>query len=185
MIVNNYDSSKVYDEIYKNEDNYNPHVPEKDEYIDKFVESIEGRILDAGCGQGNHLKRLRNNGFDVFGIEISKFVCDSYLQDVPHMNSDIISFAKCNHDNFEAVICLDVLEHIPEGEIDVVLSSLCKLSDSFLFGIANHSDIKQGYELHLIQEDSNWWATKLAEHFKNVELTKQLSQRFFFFTCGN
>jgi len=34
--------------------------------------------------------------------------------------------------------------------------------------VANHSDIIDGIELHLIQENNDWWKTKIEKNFKII-----------------
>ena len=55
-----------YDELYKNK-NYKREVG----FIEKFLNSKEDKILDAGCGTGNHAKILQDKGYNVCGFDLS------------------------------------------------------------------------------------------------------------------
>lgn len=176
----------IYDEIYKNIDNYNYFDSLKNSIVDLFCQSYKGEVLDAGCGQGIHLKRLLACKVNAFGIELSEVCCNKYLKGFPHKNSDIVSFSKIDK-QFEAIICMDVLEHIPPSDLSenlIALSRMLKREGAVLFFIANHSDKINGIELHLIQENENWWKEKLEKFFPYVTfLTSQFQGRGFYFLC--
>ena len=175
---------RIYDDAYTAIDNYNYHNVVKDIYVDVYAAYVNGKILDAGCGEGIHLKRMISSGHDAFGIELSTVCCDKYLQDIPHKNIDILSYAREGH-SFDGLICMDVLEHIPPENINETLMALSKLSNSAFLGIANHSDIINGVELHLIREDKNWWNKILHKYYKNVHfLTEQFDGKFYYFYCS-
>lgn len=186
---NNY--KEVYDNIYSNVDNYNFYDDLKDTFVDSFSNMLPygASILDAGCGEGNHLKRMIKNGYDAFGIELSSVCCDKFLQDVPHKNVDIIGFRNYKK-NFDALICMDVLEHIPIKFIDDTIDALSTFSNVAFLGIANHSDVINGVELHEIQESNKWWFEKLSKYYKQVVLVASLNYEikddiFFMFYCSN
>lgn len=176
----------IYDEIYSEIENYNYFDNLKNSIVDLFGQVFRGQVLDAGCGQGIHLKRLLSCKVNAFGIELSEVCCDRYLKGFPHQNSDIVSFSK-NNRQFEAIICMDVLEHIPLPSLKenlIALSRMLKDEGAILFFIANHSDIINGKELHLIQEDEHWWKEKLEQFFPYVKfLTSQFQGRGFYFFC--
>lgn len=181
--VNKY--KDIYNDTYKKIENYNFHNLVKDMYVDVYAAYINGRILDAGCGEGIHLKRMLQNGHDAYGIELSSVCCDKFLKNVPHSNTDILSFSKTK-EHFDGLICMDVLEHIPYESIDETIDALTKLSQCAFFGIANHSDILNGVELHLIQKDHKWWESILKKYYDEVYFfTDQFNGLFYYFYCSN
>jgi predicted TPR repeat methyltransferase len=78
------------------------------------------KILDIGCGLGQTLNALKNNGYNnIKGIDISADAiaqCRSNGHDVD-LISDIISFCKNNRNKFDFIIMSHVLEHIPKHKI--------------------------------------------------------------------
>lgn len=176
----------IYDAVYTDIDNYNYFDYLKNSIVDLFCQVYKGEVLDAGCGQGIHLKRLLACEVSVFGIELSEVCCNKYLKGFPHKNSDIVSFSQ-NNKQFKAIICMDVLEHIPLSDLSenlTALSRMLKKGGAVLFFIANHSDKINGIELHLIQEDEHWWKEKLEQFFPHVTfLTSQFQGRGFYFFC--
>lgn len=178
----------VYDQIYTNIANYNVVHSQKDLLVDFYAKSVSGNILDAGCGQGLHLKRLLQQGFETLGLEMSTVCCEKYLQELPHVNDDIVHFSEVTNSRFSGVICMDVLEHIPDAAgVRKIAESLSKISTSVLFGIANHSDVLDGIELHLIQEDSQWWLSLLRDVFKHCHVYsfRSFEGMFFAIECSN
>jgi 2-polyprenyl-3-methyl-5-hydroxy-6-metoxy-1,4-benzoquinol methylase len=164
----------VYDDVFTNDELFDileGGNAEKLPYVLEFVRSIDGNILDAGCGRGSVLRFMLNNGIDAFGIELSKAACDMYLGDLPHANADIASWASQGV-TYGGLVCLDVLEHVPEDQIDDVLDGLAKLAPTGLLGIANHSSIHNGHELHVLQRSRAWWDRKLRAFFSTVELVR-------------
>ena len=177
------EQKKIYDKIYATVKNYNFNDEIKNAYVDAFAKSVKGKILDAGCGEGIHLKRLLREGYDVLGIEISEVCCKQFLQDTPHENTDILTHSKRGV-KYSGVICMDVLEHIDPLYIEETVRALSSLSPSAFFGIANHSDLRNGIELHLIREDSAWWVNLLTKYYKRcyvvTELAYQADRKIFF-----
>ncbi len=184
-----YEQKKVYDGIYEKIDNYNFYDNTKNKYVDAFAKNIKGRILDAGCGEGIHLKRLLLNGCDVFGVEISEVCYDKFLKDLPCENTDILSYTK-KHIKYDGVICMDVLEHIDPSEVEETVSQLSKSAPQAMFGIANHSDVLNGVELHLIREDRSWWVNLLLKYYSRCFVVNSFSycsedKIFFMIYCDN
>ena len=75
---------------------------------------------------------------------------------------------------------MDVLEHIESSKIEDTLKALSTLSDNALIGIANHSDVWRGTQLHLIQKDSIWWESLSSRYYESITRIYQ-SQRYFIF----
>lgn len=177
------EQKKIYDQIYASVENYNFYDEIKNAYVDAFAKSIKGGILDAGCGEGIHLKRLLREGYDVFGIEISEVCCKKFLQDAPHENTDIITYSGRGV-KYSGLICMDVLEHVDPLQIGETVKALSLLAPKAFFGIANHSDVVDGIELHLITEDSRWWINLLTKYYKRChvisELAYQADNKIFF-----
>jgi 2-polyprenyl-3-methyl-5-hydroxy-6-metoxy-1,4-benzoquinol methylase len=175
-------NSEIYNLVYKNNPNYNPPTPNKYEFIEEFILAGDhNSILDAGCGSGNALTYFLNKNLNVFGIEISKVCCDKYLSKLPHKNIGVVEYADDNI-VYDCLYCFDVMEHIQYNEIDDFIIACLKLSKRCLFGIANHSDVQCGIELHPIKENVDWWYKILSSYFKSVKIINK-EGRFFIFEC--
>ncbi|MFH1505974.1 MAG: methyltransferase domain-containing protein [archaeon] len=78
--------------------------------IDFVLENLDKSpkvILDAGCGDGTHLRVLRKNKkFEVWGVDVEK------LADLPNVLCCSIEKMPFKDKKFDAVVCVDVLEHV-------------------------------------------------------------------------
>lgn len=170
LIKTEYNPVEVYDYIYDHDPNYGSANPDRDKYIDDYIRQFNNKsqLLDVGCGQGYNIMRLKD--YTIIGLEFSEVCVDKYLVKLgwPVLLGSIIDYSKSG-ECYDGIICMDVMEHIPENQIDVNLVALKKLGKSILFGIANHSDIYYGYELHLTQKPLSWWERKLKEFFIDVK----------------
>ncbi len=165
-----------YQQIWKH-DNYRRFSPGA-EAIQKVGLIAELRkhgvrtVLDAGCGSGKLMWRLMNDypgEFDVHGFDIS----DNCLDPCFAQMKDRVLTVGClwNPDDFQktydAVICCDVMEHIPTDRVPAVLANLRKSATRFaFFSISVIPDafgpMLIGEALHLTVQKPNWWFAKLA-----------------------
>ena len=72
------------------------------------------KILDHGCGTGRNLQYLRREGFDVYGIDKSKFALDFLIEQgirKDHMKSGDIIKLPYKNNFFDALISVNVIPH--------------------------------------------------------------------------
>jgi len=175
---------EIYNKVYKDVAGYNSskttRYDEKDVVVLDYLSRANGTLLDAGCGTGHNLQIAISLGIDAFGIDISDECCRRFLNNLPHQCIDIVGFCKQNR-KFDNIICTDVLEHIKKDNLDETLEYISNISPSALFGIANHEDNLLGIELHLIQENKEWWIQKLSNFYGSTIVKKELFKGTFFF----
>ena len=148
---------------------YNQPDLERQEFVRDWIKKHHFRnLLDIGCGKGNYIKALKE--FKIQGV-------DPYFDDASVIQKSIVEFKPTK--KYDAFYCLDVLEHIEKADLVANLKALSKLTPTGLLGIANHSDVWDGVELHVIQENSAWWEQALSPYFK-VKLLQD-GDRYFIF----
>lgn len=92
------------------------------DYIEQKVGSLAGKkVLDVGCGGGILSESLAAKGAEVSGIDMSEaalsvaklHLFESDLQ-VDYQQIAAEDFAKQHAGEFDVVVCMEMLEHVPE-----------------------------------------------------------------------
>jgi SAM-dependent methyltransferase len=129
-------------------------------------------VLDAGCGSGKLMWRLLTEypgEFDVHGFDIT----DNCLDPCFASMKDRVLTVGClwNPEDFttvyDAVICADVMEHIPTERVGAVLANLCKSTRRFAFFSISvvpdaYGPLLIGRPLHLTVQPGDWWLSQLS-----------------------
>jgi cyclopropane fatty-acyl-phospholipid synthase-like methyltransferase len=141
-------------------------------------------LIDVGSGRGNALKMVHNENPDttIDTLDLQNFHNLPFVRQ--HYNGDITVDGMKETGNYDMVICTDFLEHIQLNYIDIVLSDISKHGNRFVFTVANHSDVLNGTELHLIQEDMSWWTNLIKMYYHIDDMGVMIPGRLFYFDCG-
>lgn len=124
-------------------------------YIPEITELVMASgaktLLDYGCGAG-----------------------DQYLVECYHVFWDIMptmydpavpGFSKRPRGQFDGVICTDVLEHVPEDELDGVIADLAGYSRVWCFMSVccrkSHKSLPDGRNCHVTIKEPFWWMERL------------------------
>ena len=112
--------AKYYDLIYRNKD-----YTLETEYLHKFFKRYNVRkILDAACGTGNHDIYLVGR-YNVTGIDLSKELLKIARKKVKGATYYQMNMKNFNlNRQFDAVTCLDVIEHFRKKDRLAVLKNL-------------------------------------------------------------
>lgn len=156
-----------YNDLYEKKKHYGrSHFKD---YAKLFPELINPRLrtLDLGCGAGE----LSNKYMEYTGVDISS--------EIIKRNRKLLrgSFYLGTLDNLERwrgwrydqVHCNDVLEHVPEAMVGLVLKEISLLDSKVFYfkihkGESNFSD-EQG-NLHRTIKSNQWWLDMLENWFK-------------------
>jgi len=124
-----------------------------------------GRILVAGCGRGRGVLYLRELGADAWGVDLSPdleeilvpearpFVREGSVHELPFGGEE----------TFDVLLCLGVLEHLPEHLARQVPGEAARLQIRQLVTMIDHHDfVRPG---HLTLRPLTWWAECLASRF--------------------
>ena len=80
-------------------------------------------------------------------------------------------FAEMPTDPCDGVICTDVLEHVPENELDAVIGDLVRLAQLWCFvsvccrAARPNKNLPDGRNAHVTIRPQAWWADKLMKAF--------------------
>jgi len=125
------------------------------------------KILSVGCGEGYGIHWLTQAGFDAWGLDIVNVL--KFKQYKNKLIVDTLWNLNNYTDEFDLIIAIDVLEHIPIDKIDDCLQAIANKTTFFYFSIACRPD-QLGYlindNLHLCVKPSYWWLDKIQNYFK-------------------
>jgi len=75
------------------------------------------KILDIGCATGVAMRELELEGYCVFGVDISDIAVNNCVKRGLWVKQSYAHKLEYDTDMFDAVLCTDVLEHVPEENL--------------------------------------------------------------------
>lgn len=149
------------------------HALEKLRLAEEFRRLGVSTILDAGCGSGKFMRRIieqHGHEFSIRGFDIADNCLDPWFAG---SEQDILSTG-CLWDEGslpapnDAVVCTDVMEHIPTEHVPAVLRNLRGAATQCVFlGIALFPDAfgpkVLGAPLHLTVKPVEWWREQAVD----------------------
>lgn len=130
--------------------------------------------LDVGCGTGQGIKESRDAGYDLWGADIAdnksiweEFGISDYCFTAP---AHKLPF---KDNEFDFVICSEVMEHIPEHLVEGSLREMLRVgSDKFVFTICLELErvpMLGCIHTHITVHDKEWWMEKIHKcGYKNI-----------------
>lgn len=112
-------------------------------------------VLDYGCGQSRLYTQI--TGPDII---------DRYDPAIPGIDH-------IPRDHYDLVLCTDVLEHVPEEEVDNVLRELKSLGDTVYLVISCDlaaEILPNGQNAHCTVKSQTWWGKKLREFWPDSQI---------------
>jgi 2-polyprenyl-3-methyl-5-hydroxy-6-metoxy-1,4-benzoquinol methylase len=181
----NTDYKKIYEKCFENA-NYNLHDDEEPrfQYVKTFLDTNKiNNIIDVGSGRGNIINIVQNKirqKIHITSTDIKKF----HNFDVPFYQINLAEnnfFDKLGNQTFDLLTCLDVLEHLEKSKIEEILRNFKNISKYSILSIANHSDMQNNVELHLIQENEFFWNKNIEKYFEIIGFQKHYSDRLYIY----
>lgn len=156
----------------------------------------DDRILDFGCATGALLKELKDREFkNLKGTDISNWAIE-YGRDTYQLDNELEFYNRnllC--ERFDYIIMLDVLEHLPDYELETVFKLAKKgLKKKILIRVpVSHQegedlflDVSKNDKTHIQIHTKNWWIQKV-ESFGFILLEEIFENTIFSSTgvfCG-
>lgn len=133
-----------------------PYVKKK--VLDKYDVKT---ILDYGCGTGDLINKLNNEGYECYGYDPA-----------------VIEYQYKPKAKFDLVVALDLLEHIEEEYVDNVLEDIKNYTNEIALFYISRTTGKPfpgtSIEQHVLGKKSpEWWSKKITPYFKVLESTNE------------
>lgn len=119
-------------------------------------------VLDVGCGMGHAVLGFLKAGKQARGIESCDYLLETFLK--PMVQMDIIEKGRMQQipvktEQFDLVMATDVLEHIPEEDIEQCLRELVRVSKKYIFATVSTVPAIRCSELKLHEtvKPLHWW----------------------------
>lgn len=105
----------------KNKGNYNTFL-----FIKKHLKKTKGNFLDIGCGNGSLLNFLKEDGWNVRGLELTPYLAEK-VKETLAIDVDVVNFMEFDEfDNqYDALSLRHVIEHLPDSNL--AMANLNKL----------------------------------------------------------
>jgi hypothetical protein len=112
-------------------------------------------LLDYGCGKGHSYTRKQVHM--QWGVPRPTLYDPYYLP-----------FSRRPKGKFDGVICTDVMEHIPEKDVDDVLADIFGYANKFVFLSIDTKPAKKelpnGKNAHCTVKPEQWWLDIISKH---------------------
>lgn len=138
-------------------------------FADRIVSLINpSTVLDAGCAWGFLVEALRQRNVAAWGVDISEYA-------IQNVHPDFQPFCRIgsvtepfDQPHYDLIVCIEVLEHMPQAEAEKAVENLCRHSDDILFS-STPFDYREA--THFNVQPPEYWAECFARQgfFRDVD----------------
>lgn len=131
------------------------------------VELRPRTVLDAGCAMGFLVEGLRKRGIEAYGLDISDYAIhqvDAHIRDYCRVGSLADPLPR----DYDLIVCMEVLEHMPPDEGRRAIQNLCAHTGDILFS-STPFDYREA--THFNVQPPEYWAELFArqEFIRDVD----------------
>jgi hypothetical protein len=168
----------TYDASYHEGNNYIQGDPQE-----IAIKSVQAKIIAelanprkcviAGCSNGELVRQCRAIGMDAYGFDVIpnvKEIAFPEARDYLKYGS-LTAIPYGREDNFDTLIAIDVLEHIPERDVARMVDQWVALGVRKLVLLINLNQF--WYPGHITLRPMWWWAEQWKSAFRQVCITRQ------------
>lgn len=136
-----------------------------DEFFGRIADEIVARlnpatVLDVGCAIGFLVEKLRDRDVDARGIDISEYaLSQAPTQLQPYLRPG--SVTEELEGPYDLVVCIEVVEHLPESAAAAAVANLAAAGDAILFS-SSPSDFAE--PTHQNVRPIDYWLKLFAVH---------------------
>lgn len=126
------------------------------------------KCVIAGCSNGELVRQCRTLGMDAWGFDVIPAIHEIVFPEVRdyirHGSLTEIPFTRA--DNFDTLIAIDVLEHIPERDLSQMIGQWMQPGVQKLILLINLNQF--WFPGHITMRPLWWWANQWKPHFHHV-----------------
>ncbi len=125
------------------------------------------RIVEFGAGNGQLSAHLERQGNTVTAVEVSD-VAFARIPIANKIKGDCLTLPLLDADTFDRFVSMDVLEHLTENDIRIVIREAARLATSILVTVSTRPSGllgPKGENLHLTVRPVEWWLAQFAPYF--------------------
>ena len=135
--------------------------------------TVRDKTLVIPCEDGRMVNRLRNNGYDAWGCDVSEFAINEAGKGTawkkkiqPYIFLDNILDTKIEENSYDTIVCRYLGEHFEDDQIEIFLDNIHKITKRFVyFGITS---IKSPHfyldDTHVAEYDLKQWEEILTRN---------------------
>ncbi|MCG8351182.1 MAG: glycosyltransferase [Chloroflexales bacterium] len=126
---------------------------------ERIVQDIQPQtVLDAGCALGLLVETLRDRDVAAFGVDISTYAIEQVYAPVqPYCWAGSVADPFPQH--YDLIVCIEVLEHMPQIEAEQAIINFCRHTNDILFS-STPFDYKE--VTHFNVQPPEYWAEQFA-----------------------
>lgn len=160
---------KKYDTVFRDEGYRSRQASQGLRYVAKLCADYKfSTVLDVGCGPGWSVLELLLRGKKAQGVEPCKYLFTQELR-VPAglgiVKEGLATAIPFPADSFDLVFCTDVLEHLPEKDVNQAISELVRISKKYVFAsvCSQEAICFPELKLHQTVKPRNWWLEQFGK----------------------
>lgn len=119
------------------------------------------RVLDFGCGNGYAVRRMRQEGHEWYGIELSRTAYEQHLREPYFFHGTTEQFPDRH---FDMVYSTEVMEHIPESDVESVVADICRIARKYIFMTISLRPSSDNNRYHCTLRPRSWWEAQFVAH---------------------
>jgi ubiquinone/menaquinone biosynthesis C-methylase UbiE len=192
-----HDYQAIYDHVHTAYPNYGCSPTRPCEFTLVNHDLRYSSVLDVGCGQGQLLKwiRLSRPQVQLSGIDISQVALDKIKLANVTLKQGKAQEIPFPDDQFDLVICTDVLEHLPEDDVRQAIKELKRVGAAHVWiqtEDCNCSEDKYlagtkyaGITLHETRRTIYWWEKNIQNQQMRIVMKRHFGSKMSFLCSVN
>jgi len=143
-------------------------------------------VIDFGCGTGRGAKRVHDlTGCEFILVDFAENSLDESVSSDISWHTRVIRDLSMSLDiGAEKGYCTDVMEHIPAGQVDSVITNIMQAAERVFFQISLVDDacgVLIGQPLHLSVHSFDWWKRKFESFGHVIEWAQDRGESALFY----